>query len=288
MDSAPKPGTGRLGRGSDASRLTLRDLRIFVRSDFTRRLAVLVAGVFATVVIVSMLGQPGRIPSADFDVFRADATPLSPARLGHLIWLPALALVLVYVVWVWLPWALRSRRVAVTAYPATASILLLAAWLWAVQHGRFRTSLVLIALLWISLVVTLRRSASARSVGFVDRQVTQLSFALLMGWTTVMGACSIGIAARIWGRRPWGIPPETWWVVGVVVMLGVSMVLVRYLPGRLFIGATVAWGLTAIAYARIFGQPRMYGVAIASVVSASLIFVAAVAVLMWLRSRTKY
>ena len=134
-------------------------------------------------------------------------------------------------------------------------------------------------------MLTLVRAGRVGSTGLVDRQVTQLPFAVLLGWMTVMVAVDLALVARRWGRRPWQIPPETWWVLGVVALLAVAMALVRYLPGRVAIGATVAWGLLGVAYARVLGSPRAYGVAVASVVSAVLVLFAAAAVLAWIRTR---
>jgi len=288
-DNAPKPGTGRLGRAPrDQPAFTWREVRAFARSDFARRLAVLLAGVLAGVILIKVMTQPGGLPAATSGLFRADTTPLSPARYAHLIWVPALVLVLCYVVWVWLPFSLRSRRVAVTAYPATAAILLMSAWLWAIEAGKLRLSVVLVIAAWTALVVTLAQSSRSQAVGIIDRQVSQLPYAVLLGWMTVMGAANLAVIARVWGFRPWQVPPETWWVMGVVAVLAVAMALVRYLPGRLFIGGAVAWGLFAVAYGRLLGQPRAYLVGVACVVSALLILAAALAVLAWFRSRNRH
>ncbi len=289
MDDAPKPGTGRLGRGArSAQPVTWREIRTFAATDFARRISVLLAGLLSVVVLTSGWIRAVGLPEATSGLFRPDLTPLSPASIAHAIWGPALGLVVVYAVWVWLPWSRHSRRVEATAYPATASILLLAAWLWAVEEGRFRTSLILVVAVWLALVWALRRSARVRSVGFFDRQVTQLPFAVLLGWMTVMGAVTLGLVARHKGIRPWQVPSETWWVLGVVLLLAVSMSLVRYLPGRAATAGAIAWGFLTIAYGRVLGEPRAYVVAIACLVSALLILVAAVTVVMWFRSRKRF
>ncbi len=289
MPDAPKPGTGRLGRGArSAQPLTVHDLRAFVRSDFSRRVAVLLACAVTALMLWPAWSTGAGLPAATEGLIRPNATPLSPAVFSHAIWGPVVGLVLVYAVWVWLPWSQRSRRVQVTAYPVTIALLLLAGWLWAVEWGRLRSSAVLVVAVWVALVMALVRSARAESVGFVDRQVTQLPFALLLGWMTVLGAANLALLGREWGIRPWQIPPETWWVLAVVAVLAVAMALVRFLPGRVVIGSAVAWGLGAIAYARLLGQPRAYGVAVACIVSALLILVAAIAVLLWLRTRRLY
>ena len=286
MDAATTPGTGRLGRGArSAEPPTPTELRRFLASDFARRLAALLIGVLALATLTSSVLAEGGLPAAASGFMRPDATPLSHARVAHQVWAPALALVMAYSVYAWLPWSRGSRRLDVTVYPAVAAVALLAVWLWSVEAGRLRTSAVLSAAVWGLLVLTLVRAGRVGSTGLVDRQVTQLPFAVLLGWMTVMVAVDLALVARRWGRRPWQIPPETWWVLGVVALLAVAMALVRYLPGRVAIGATVAWGLLGVAYARVLGSPRAYGVAVASVVSAVLVLFAAAAVLAWIRTR---
>lgn len=288
-DNTPTPGTGRLGRGPTSERfVTVAEVRSFLSSDFSRRLAVLLAGLLSLVVATAAIGSLDGIPDATGGLFAPDATPLSPASSAHLIWAPALILVVGYAVWVWLPWSRRSGRVEVTAYPATIAILLMTCWLATVEAGGIRTSAVLAVAVWAALFVTLGRSARVRSVGFLDRQATQLPFAVLLGWMTVMAATNLALVAKRWGLRPWQVPPETWWVLGVVAILAVAMVVVRYLPGRLFVAGGVAWGLVMIGYARLFGQPKAYAVAVVSLVCALLVLVAAVTVLLWLRTRRLY
>ncbi len=288
MPHAPKPGTGRLGRGAASNEpVTPAEIRAFVTSEFARRLATVLAGVMGGVVLWQALLGSGGLPMARSGMYAPSTTPLSPPTWTHLLWGPALACVVAYAVWAWLPWSRRSARVSATAYPATVSMVLLGAWVWTIDHGRLRTSAVVLLALWASLAVTLW-SARGKPSTFVDRQATQLPYALLLGWITVLGASNLGILAREFATSPWPVPTETWWVLGVVGVLTVGMAAVRYLPGRLFIGGTIAWGLLGVAYARVLGQPKAYGVAVTCVVSAVLILVAAVAVLLWKRSRKLY
>ncbi len=279
-----QPGTGRLGRGAASYEpVTLADLRRFAASDFATRLAALVTALVGLALLVSFTTRGGALPDAPSGLLRPDATPLTPAGVEHLAWLPGLALVTGYGLWAWLPWSQRSRRVDVTAYPALASLLLLLGWVAAVQGGRVRTSLLLAILTWAALARTLRRGLAERA-GLLDRQLTQLPFAVLLGQMTVMVAATVGVVAREWGFRPPHVVPETWWVLGVVATMVAAMVTVRYLPGRVVVGVVVAWGFVGIAYARVVGHPKAFVVALAALASALIVVASAAAVLMWIRS----
>ena len=80
---------------------------------------------------------------------------------------------------------------------------------------------------------------------------------------------------------------DRWLLVVLVVLLATSAM--RYVDrhGLDAAGVAVLAGalLLGVAYARVLGSPRAYGVAVASVVSAVLVLFAAAAVLAWIRTR---
>ncbi len=254
-------------------------LRTAARQDWFRQTAVTLAGLF---LLVAALIDAGTI-----SIPRRPATPpavglLTPSPIADRVWLVIDVALLVYVVWQWLPFAGSSRRARLTGYPVATALVAKALWLITALIGWSLVSILLMVGFAASLAWVLTAGTRA-AAGFAVRQITQVPFALSLGWTVIL----IGSAVGSLGFSAPFLSSEVWGVLGVTGLLGLGMALVRYFRGRVFIAASMAWGFVWIAHARLLGGQRAYGVAVVSIVAAGLILIAGLAVFLWARARVR-
>lgn len=261
-------------------------VRTALSNDTYRRAVVTACAVFCLAAVLVGLVLARTAESVEVGGFlRADATLLAPGRpafkLGWVIYLLTAA----YTIWQWLPSARTSQRARATGYFAAGAFLLNGLWIFVAESSALWGSVVVILALWATLLVLLVRVSRVQADSPLERQVTQLPFAPYLGWVSVV--CAQNVAAALAGSkvRPPFVSAETWAVIGLLIVLAVGLALVRYLPGRVFIGLAMAWGLVWIAYARVLHSPRSIAVAAASLVAALLLVFAGITVLLWQRSR---
>jgi uncharacterized membrane protein YedE/YeeE len=104
---------------------------------------------------------------------------------------------------------------------------------------------------------------------------------------TVLTAETLAAAFAEHHAQAMYVSSETWGILATTGLLGFGMALLRYLPGRLYIASAMAWGFVWIAYERVLGAPRAYGLAVVALVSALLVLIAGVAVFLWARGRVR-
>lgn len=211
---------------------------------------------------------------------------LTPSAPGYRIWWVAYALLLAYAVWQWLPAARDEPRTVASAWPAAGALFLTGLWPYIAQADRPGVP-VAVLLLIVCLALALRAVAPIGSTLPV-RLVTQVPFALTLGWVTVVLGGAVAHLLEAWGVPALWVGADVWAVLAVTGLLGLGMAFVRYFPGRLFTGLGLAWGFGWVAHGRLLDTPRSYPTGIVAVVASLLILVAAIAVFLWARSRARH
>lgn len=253
-----------------------------LETDGARRVAVSVG----TLICAVGLGLVGSsVSDSGGGYLTSSSTLLAPSGPAFAIWGLIYALLAVYVVWQWLPIARTSARARITGWPAAWSLALNGAWLLVTGADWLWASVAVIVALWAVLVWLLVRVGRAGHAGLIVRQLAQLPFGIYLGWTTVATGANVAAALKSTGWPPPFMSADAWGVAAVTGLLIVGMVLVRYLPSRVPLSLAMSWGLVWIAHARLVGEPTSVPVAITAAVSAVLVPVAAVTVLLWIRSR---
>jgi hypothetical protein len=191
----------------------------------------------------------------------------------------------VHAAWMWLPTRTGDPRGRAVAYPAATSMALLGVWFFVVRGGDLVPVAVSALTVLAALIWTLRVAGGVPSRTFLARQCTQLGLAVTLGWMSVVAAETLAAAFAVHDVRAIAVSAETWGILAVTALLGVGMALLRYLPGRLYLASAMAWGFVWIAYARLIGSPKAYGIGVVSLISAPLVLIAGVAVFLWVRGR---
>lgn len=121
------------------------------------------------------------------------------------------------------------------------------AWIFLWHYERFILTLPLLALVLISLIVIFLRLWSARDeLSTGDRWVMLVPFSIYLGWASV---ATVANATQLlnfldWGR--WGISPETWAVIMLVVAAAIALVMaVRH--ASVAYTAVFVWAYAGIA-----------------------------------------
>lgn len=254
--------------------------------DALRVVVLTVSYVFCLVGALAAFGAIAD-PAPDLSTVLTPGASLlgTPAAAGRLWWVALVGLGS-YVLWLWFRPGATNRRAQAIAYPTSATLTLLGAWFFVV-----RTDLTLGAVLALAvvagLIVTLHVADRIPIDRFIGRQITQLGAAVTLGWMSVLAAQTLAAALAAHHVRPVYLTAETWGILGTTALMAYGMAVVRYLPGRLYIAASMAWGFAWLAYARLLDAPRAYGLAVVALVSALLVLVAGVAVFLWARGRVR-
>ena len=254
--------------------------------DGLRVVVLTVAYVFCLVGALAAFGViPDPAPNLS-SVLTAEASLLGTAPEAERLWWVALVGLGCYVVWMWFRPGVNERRARAIAYPAAATLALLGTWFFVVRADLTLGAVVALAVV-AALIVTLHVADRVAIDRFFGRQLTQLGAAVTLGWMSVLAAETVAAALAARHVRPPYLSSETWGILAATALMAYGMAIIRYLPGRLYIAAAMAWGFVWLAYARLLEVPRSYGLAVVALVSALLVLVAGVAVFLWARGRVR-
>lgn len=251
-----------------------------------RLVTLTVSYVFCLVAALSAFGVIAD-PAPDLSTALSTGSSLlgTPPGAQRLWWVVMVGLGS-YVVWMWFRPGAGEPRARAIAYPTSATMVLLGAWLFVVRSDLTLGAVLALAVV-VALIVTLHVADTVPIERFIGRQLTQLGSAVTLGWMSVLAAETVAAALAARHVRPAYLTSETWGILAATALMAYGMAVVRYLPGRLYIAAAMSWGFLWLAYARLLDSPRAYGLAVVALVSALLVLVAGVAVFLWARGRVR-
>ncbi len=248
-----------------------------------RKIVIAASAVVALVGSFIGSGAAGGTPIQDAagGALSASSTAIAPDGPAFGIWSVVYVGLIAFAVWQFLPRRADEARHDRLAVPATLSLLLNAAWILSVQFGLLWLSEPIIVALLAVLVWTFVVLRRTRPSGTVEAIVTDGTFGLYLGWVCVATAANTAAVLAAAGFRGFGLSQDVWGVLVALVAGAVGVLLALTGRGRLAPTASLAWGLTWVAVARLDGPLVSVPTAVAALVAAA----AAVLVTVVVRTR---
>lgn len=247
--------------------------------DRARQVIVSFAAIVAVVGALVGSGVIGGVPmqEAADGAFAADATLIAPAGPAFAIWSVIYAGLVAYAIWQWMPSAAAATRYRRTGPWVVASMMLNAAWLLAVQAELLWLTVVIMALLLMSLIIAFLHLRRHRPLGMIDTIVSDGTIGLYLGWVMVATAANIAAVLVAMATDSMDAAAAEAWAVAVVAAVGlIAIAFALWNRGRLAPSAAVVWGLSWVAVARLTDAPESTSTAISALTAAALVVVVTV------------
>lgn len=224
----------------------------------------------AAAVVLAAVGSGAfggtPVASAAGGYLSSTATPLAPAIPAFSIWSVIYTGLLAYAIWQLLPANQFSERQRAIRPWAAASMLLNAAWLWAVQLGSLPASLAIMLALLVVLCRLLMLSLATPAQSRVEAVLSDGTFGLYLGWICVATVANVA-AVLAWAGVALPSEPTPGFVLGLAAAIGLALASQRAWVPLL----SIAWGLAWIAVARSAGPLVLPGTALAAAISAVVV-----------------
>ncbi|PWC06498.1 tryptophan-rich sensory protein [Mycetocola zhujimingii] len=226
------------------------------QNDRLRQIIVLVSAVIALTGGFIGSGAAGGTPIAEASggALSADATPVAPDGPAFGIWSVIYAGLLAYAIWQALPAQKTAARHRRLGYPIALSLILNAAWILSVQFDVLWASVPVIVLLLIVLIVAFRITLASRPANIIDGIVTDGTVGLYLGWVTIATVANTAAVLAAIGFDGFGLSPDAWGVILIVVAGIIGSALALYSKGRLAPTAALGWGIAWVAVGRLAGD----------------------------------
>lgn len=248
--------------------------------DRIRQSGVIAATVVALCGAVYGFGLAGGhpVPRVAGGALGPDATLLAPAGPAFAIWSVIYLGLAGYAIWQALPSQAARHRQRAVGYWMSASLLLNAAWILAVQAGLLALSVPIIVLLLVVLVVAFARLRHEPGGTTADAVLLDGTVGLYLGWVMVATAADLAAWLTAAGFTGSGFPPEVWAMVVLAALAVLACALAVWDRGRLAPALASAWGLVWIAVSRVVGGLPSAVVAVTALAAGILVIMVAVAV----------
>lgn len=250
--------------------------------DTIRQVVVLVSAILAIVGSFIGSGAAGGTPIQDAagGALGANATPIAPAGPAFSIWSVIYLGLIAYAIWQLLPAQRTDPRQRRLGYPIAASLILNAAWILSIQFDLLALSVPVIALLLAVLVWAFRLCLASPPRSVVETIVTDGTVGLYLGWVCVATAANVAAYLTDIGFAGFGLNPDVWAVIVIVIAGGIGVLLAVYGTGRLTPTLSLCWGLAWLAVGRLTGTL----VSVPAAVTAIIMVVVVLAVTVLLRA----
>jgi benzodiazapine receptor len=236
-----------------------------VKKDVLRQ-SVNILAVIATIVInglanaLPLNGQTTGEISDRFQVY------FVPAGYVFSIWGLIYVGLIVFAVFQALPAQQDNPRLCRIGYLFALSCLANIAWLFLWHYELFPLTLVaMLVLLLLLIVIYLRLEIGRAQIPPVEKWLVHVPFSIYLGWITVATIANVTTFLDYLGWSGWGISPEVWTVIVLIVGLGIASAVsltrgdIAYMLVIMWafagigvkhagtpVVATAAWGTTAL------------------------------------------
>jgi hypothetical protein len=226
----------------------------------------------------AVIGTP--IQDAAGGTLSADSTLIAPAGPAFSIWSVIYTGLIAYAVWQLLPSQAARERHRRLGYPIVASLLLNAAWILSVQAGHLWLSCIVIVVLLVVLIATFVGVLRSRRAGqgVVESIILDGTIGLYLGWVSIATAANLTAGLQTAGFDGFGLAPEVWGIVVVIVAGLAGLAIAMAGRGRLSPTASLAWGLAWVAVSRTTGELVSPPVAIAAAIVAAALVLTTIAI----------
>ena len=246
--------------------------------DILRQTTVIAATCFMLVAAVIGAGVLGGTPVQDLQdgALSSDATYLAPASPAFSIWTVVYIGLVAYAVWQALPAQRADDRQRRLGWLIALSEVLNGLWLVAAQFLTLPLTVLVIALLLVTLCVIFVRMVRVPGRGWVDRLLVDGVNGLHLGWVTLATVANTTAWLSRTVPEEWADAAEIWGTAVLVVVAVVGMGLAGTAGGRLAPALALSWGLSWLAVGRLADEPPSTVIGIVAILVAALILLTAV------------
>lgn len=247
--------------------------------DIVRQVTVAASATFALIGAFVGSGAAGGVPIQDAagGALAADATLIAPAAPAFSVWSLIYLGLIVYTVWQFLPGQSAAERHRRLGYWVAASLVLNGAWILTIQFDLLPLSVPIIVVLLAVLIRAFLQAIASPPTSIVDRLITDATIGLYLGWVCVATAANVTALLVASGFDGWGLAPELWAVVVIVVAAVAGIALAVVSRGRISPALTLAWGLGWVAVGRLTAEPESTVAGAAAAVAAGAVLVVTLA-----------
>jgi hypothetical protein len=217
-----------------------------MKKDTTRQVIVVIATILTIVVngLASSLPLNGVTTGEISDQF---AVYFVPAGYVFSIWGVIYLGLLGYTVYQALPAQRENAKLRRIGYFYVGASLANTVWLFLWHYQLFALTVpVMLALLGMLIVVYLRLEIGQQSVTAAQRWLVNIPFSIYLGWITVATIANVTSLLEYWEWNGWGIYPEYWAVIMLVVGALVAAA-VSITRGDIAYIAVIVWAFAGIA-----------------------------------------
>lgn len=172
-----------------------------------------------------------------------------------------------------LPAQQNNRAVRATGWWFVATCVANSLWILLWQYGYYPFTLVMMAMLLVSLIVIYRRLTRLGNLNMAARWLVNFPFSLYLGWITVatVANASAVLVDAGWDGRP--LSPVIWTVVMIAVATVLSL-LISYRHRDLTYSSVIVWALIGILVKQMAYAPIVAacGMAIGAIVLGAVAF----------------
>jgi hypothetical protein len=239
-------------------------------SDRLRQIAVALTTV-VTLVVNGWIASSGLNGNTIDGLSRKYNALIQPADWAFSIWSLIYAGLIAYSVYQFLPKQKENPRLRKIGWLYVLTGVANTGWLFAWFAEQIELSMVLMLVLLgalLAIYLQLRAGVSGNDVPLGEKLAVRLAFSFYIGWITVATIVNASVLLIRWNWNAFGISPQTWTIVMLVVALAIGVVSsLRYTdPAYIavltwaFVGVavinaerqeqaivTVAWGVAAVA-----------------------------------------
>lgn len=203
---------------------------------------------FLTLIVNGLAGGTtilgGKLTS---EISDANPTLITPAGYVFSIWGVIYFLLGIFVIYQALPGQSGKGFVQKIGWLFLLSSLLNIAWLFLWQYEYLSASVVLMFLLLAALIsIYLRLNIGKSGVPLREKLAVQVPFSVYLGWITIASIANVSAALVSAGWDGFGISPETWAILIVVIALLITL-LVTATRRDVAYGLVIIWALLGIA-----------------------------------------
>jgi translocator protein len=200
-----------------------------------------------TVVVNSLAGSTNIIGGRNTaDVSNANSTLVTPAGYVFSIWGIIYILLGVFVVYQALPNEKGKDYQRKISWLFVLSSLVNIAWIFVWQFEYLSLSVLLIFVLLATLIlIYLRLGVSKSKVKLREKLAVHLPFSVYLGWITVASIADVAATLVHYNWNGFGIIPQTWAILVVVVTLIITMLMLAIRKDIAF-ALVIIWALVGI------------------------------------------
>lgn len=217
-----------------------------MNKDVVRQWANLIAFLFTVIVnglanALPLNNQTTGEISDSFQVF------FVPAGYVFSIWGLIYLALAAFVIYQLLPAQRQNSALRSIGYWFVISCLANGVWIFFWHYGYFALTLVAMLVLLISLIqIYLRLNIGKSRVSAAERFLVHVPFSIYLGWVTVATIANVTSLLDYLGWAGWGIAPEMWAVIMLVVATLVSLAM-AWLRADVAYLLVIIWALVGIA-----------------------------------------